>query len=338
MTAAAGFDNYVAKSKDWPSLVSLTRDRVKLPLPLDYDTDALILRWGNGFLNQDLINKLGNRTLVLGVDDMNYFTGACHYAGDCTGFHESCSNCPCVRGSFRKIVSENLERKKRLLGQVKNLKVVAPTQWIKEEFEKSSFVDVADVHLISNPLDPIFFEAKKNNYQQRVEAQTLKVLIVAADLDDPIKGILSSWPFLKALIEKGKIRLILAGQHSKNLRDTMQGAEFLGHINATQLISAYREVDLLLVPSIREAAGLIVSEAATQGTPSLVRRIGGLPNEVGSLGGGWLFDNNFEIQAFLENVTGIEINTHKSAVQKSVSRRKPMNTANDYLKFIEQVT
>lgn len=333
VTATAALDNFVIKSDDWPSLVSLTRDKVSLPVTLDKDTDAVILRWGNGLLNEELISNLGSRPLILGLDDMNYFTGACHYAGECEGFHKSCAQCPCVRSTFRKQVATNWERKKKLLGSVPKLQFVAPTRWVLDEFYKSPFSELAEATVIENPLDRVFF-ADSRKRTEATEHNPRCVLIMASNLDDPIKGVVGAWDQLRPLVDEGNITLRLVGSSSTRLRSVMSGAEFVGQLTPEEVMRECQRADLLLVPSLSETAGLVVFEAATQGVPTIARRIGGLVAEIVEGESGWLFSNDPEISRILGEISAADILARGKAAQQLSSERSPKKVAAKYLSTI----
>ena len=334
VTAAAALDNFFLKAPNWKSLISVTRDKVELPFPLADETDVLMLRWGNGMLNQNLIAELGNRTLVMGLDDMNTFTGGCHYAGSCEGFHNTCVSCPCVKAPFRKMVQKNLERKRRLLGQVKNLTVVATTPWMQDQFSKSSFSEFAQPKVVKQPLDPRFFSLPSSTQSDSAERKKLRVLIMAANLDDPIKGVLELWPHLEGLVESGMISLTLIGEHSSKMKTTMRGAGFTGRLNVERIIGHLDSSDILIIPSLEENAGTVVAEAASRGVPTIARRIGGLVDEIGDNEKGWFFEENQEVPSLLLSLSLEEIKNMGKRARKSSMEYTPAGVAEKYVQIL----
>jgi glycosyltransferase involved in cell wall biosynthesis len=58
----------------------------------------------------------------------------------------------------------------------------------------------------------------------------------------------------------------------------------LGRVSDEQLVSLYRAADIAVVPSLEhEGFGLVVTEAAACGTPSIVTSVGGLPEAIAGL-------------------------------------------------------
>jgi glycosyltransferase involved in cell wall biosynthesis len=104
----------------------------------------------------------------------------------------------------------------------------------------------------------------------------------------PLKGVALAVHALERLRRAGEdCELVVAGQGSERAsleREVArlglgQHVRFLGLVQ--DMAAFYREVDLLLCPSVTELAGLTVLEAASQGCPALVSRVDGLPESLG---------------------------------------------------------
>lgn len=302
ITAATAFDNYVARSPGWDSLVSLTRDKITVPIQIEKDVELVVLRWMNGVALE--IEPGANPKVIWVLDDMNPFTGACHYSLECKQFESDCTNCPAVRSAFRKKVTVNLERKRTSLEQLKRVGFVAPTKWMHEQFLQSPLASRYPSTVIYNPLNPAFLTDQQGSLQAEFQHPgPLRVLIVAADLSDPIKGVWDAAPELRELMSAGQIELTLVGGYSSELQAELPGSAFLGHLEPNLVAAQMFAADLLLVPSLAETAGAIVAEAASQGSPALVRNVGGLPEMVGLGKRGWVFGATRELNQLLNSVT-----------------------------------
>lgn len=302
LTAAAALDNFVTKKAGWESLLSLTRDAVGLPIRIEADVDLVILRWMNGLR---LEFEGGSSPTVLWIlDDMNPFTGACHYSLECSGFETGCERCPAVRSPFQNRVRANLTKKIERVQTFPALGFVAPTLWMRDSFQRSILGRGQRCEVIANPLDSGFLTpSRTKSPKANQKLKPLNLLLVAANLDDPIKGLLDVTPILEGLVEAGLVELTLAGAASRNLRNLAGWACFKGELSPREIAVAMGEADLLLVPSFAETAGNIVAEAASQGTPSLVRNVGGLPEMVGFGSRGWVFENRQELPQILSGLT-----------------------------------
>lgn len=81
-----------------------------------------------------------------------------------------------------------------------------------------------------------------------------------------------------AYFDKSPYQLHIAGTGSNQTRLETQAVElgidshivFRGHLSATAMISFYKEMDLIILPSLAEAFGLVFIEAISLGTPVIV--------------------------------------------------------------------
>ena len=73
---------------------------------------------------------------------------------------------------------------------------------------------------------------------------------------------------------------------------------FLGTVS--QLIPVYQSADFLLVPSLREAASLVIPESLTCGTPAIAANTGGI-SEVSDNGNvSWLVEPTLDLEKYKE--------------------------------------
>lgn len=332
ITAAAGFDNYIVRASGWNSLVSLTRDSPTVPMRIQEDVDLVVLRWMNGVSIE--LAPASNTKVVWVLDDMNPFTGACHYSLECNRFASGCVSCPAVRYPFRKKVALNLARKSAWLERFTHLGFIAPTKWMHNQFLTSQLASRYQSKVIYNPLNPAYLDLELTPHPAKSQMQgPLKVLIVAANLDDPIKGIWDVAPALRDLIDTGKIALTLAGFYSTALRTALPDATFLGELSPSRVALEMRISDLLLVPSLAETAGAIVAEAASQKTPALVRNVGGLPEMVGFSDRGWIFSEAKELQAVLGGIDRRKLEAYGELCRLWAEALRPEVIAKEVLAF-----
>lgn len=327
LTLSASADEYILKSKDFEALVSISRDKHsalggKLPAG-----ELNIFRWMNGLLGDGFLAQnpqFGN--LVWGLDDMNPFTGGCHYSGNCNGFESNCGSCPAARLPFRGLVEKNLDRKLNFARQHQP-KYVAPTDWMKTEFQKSSIGSVMSCKKILNPLQSRFFEQSGSIDST---SGNLRVLIVAANLDDPTKGIWDIKDTLNRVLAKGKTELTLIGRYSSRLAKSIPGGSFVGSVDSQSVMQKLREHDLLLVPSLFENAGTVVAEAASQGVPALARGVGGMPEMTNYGNTGYLFQDNTQLEEIMNSMSKRELHLKGVLAQEWAQKLKPEIIATEY--------
>ena len=303
-TAAASVDNYLLKRKSWPSLVSYKRDQLSLVKNDFSDSNLVIFRWMNGILGEKFLDEYSGPRPVWGLADMNPFTGVCHYSGECQGFKNDCASCPALRGPFKHLASRNLSNKSEVLDRI-DPRFVAPTDWILGESASSSLLRGRELHKILNPLSERFFSVSREG--KAPNSKRLKLLINAANLDDPTKGVWNVLPQLKSAINSGNFEFQLVGLASRRLRSELNGANFYGQVPNSEILSILHNTQALLVPSLFENAGTVVAEAASQGVPSIARRVGGMPEMTNHGDTGFLFDSSKELGTLLSSLTASEL-------------------------------
>ena len=300
LTLSAGKDSYFYKAPGWNSLISLARDRHSVLGENLRASELTIFRWMNGLLGERLLQKdfdLGN--LAWGLDDMNPFTGVCHYSDSCRSFESKCSDCPAVRSPFRGNVEKNLDRKINFAAR-HDVAYVAPTDWIQGEFQKSRLGRGRDSRKILNPLQAHFFS---NHKRLQSNPKKLRILIVADNLDDPTKGVWKVKDSLIRFMNQPNSELTMIGRFSSRLSSVIPGAKFAGPLDSGSVMKQMREHDVLLVPSLFENAGTVVAEAASQGLPSLAREVGGMPEMTNYGETGYLFKTNQELDAIVDSLS-----------------------------------
>lgn len=117
---------------------------------------------------------------------------------------------------------------------------------------------------------------------------------------------------------------------------------FLGRLDKQELDLHYGKSDLFLFPSVYDTDGIVVKEAAAQGTPSLVIKDTGAAEQIEDGVNGWALDN--DIDAFADKVEEI-YNMKKNFPNKYLELRestknKPIplwkDIANEYLALYQQ--
>jgi glycosyltransferase involved in cell wall biosynthesis len=324
---SAAKDAYLHKVPRWNSLISLSRDRHSLLDEKLPSSELTIFRWMSGLLGERFLEanpEFGN--LVWGLDDMNPFTGVCHYSGSCRGFESDCSECPAVRKPFEGKVEINLEQKIHFADRHKPT-YVAPTDWINGEFQKSRLGQLRDSRKILNPLQSRFFEGQEAVTQS---SNHLRALIVAANLDDPTKGVWDVTDSLNRFLDKPNFELTMIGRYSKKLSSSLPRAKFTGPLDSGSVMQRMREHDVLLVPSLFENAGTVVAEAASQGLPTIAREVGGMPEMTNHGESGYLFQTNEELDEILDSLSNKELSSKGISAKEWAQQLKPELIATQY--------
>lgn len=156
------------------------------------EADVLVLNWINqGLLSIKGIRKLGKlgKPIVWTMHDMWNMTGICHHAHECRGYFAECGNCQYLTGRSARDLSHSVWKKKRKLYENTPITFVAVSNWLARCAAKSSLLSEAEVRVIPNafPIDS-FFTTPTKPLEQLARVPNL-IIMGAARLDDPIKGL-----------------------------------------------------------------------------------------------------------------------------------------------------
>lgn len=214
--------------------------------------------------------------VVITLHDERMFTGGCHYAGTCNGFHSDCSNCPLVGPLFKRIPEVSLRTSIQSLKNIKNLEFVAPSQWLADRAGLSNVLENRKVHVIQNPIPEVFFEGK---IKSRSMSEKLVIGFSSYDLQNPHKGFPILVDAIGLLSEKDRERIELKiATQSFNI-PIIGGLtpEVDSPTSDVELKAFYKKIDLLIVPSTEDNSPSVLGEALASGVRILGSRIGGIP-------------------------------------------------------------
>jgi len=145
------------------------------------------------------------------------------------------------------------------------------------------------IEIIKNGIPEDFFPLK--GAKEECNSRVLKVLFVGQLAE--VKGVNILFEAIKELRKHWNLELSLAYQNNelevyfRTLAVRLKIEElvrFIGFIGPRELSRLYREVDLLVLPSLAESLPSVISESLMSGTPVVATRVGGIPEQVGRFG------------------------------------------------------
>ncbi|MCA1838988.1 MAG: glycosyltransferase family 4 protein [Actinomycetota bacterium] len=102
---------------------------------------------------------------------------------------------------------------------------------------------------------------------------------------------IKAFRLLKDSVPDAKLWIVGTGHRGDSLRrKAPEGVTFWGGVSLERKIELMARAHLLVVPSVREGWGLIVSEGASVGTPSVAYRVAGLVDSISKSGMGVLVE------------------------------------------------
>lgn len=242
--------------------------------PLIKDADAVILNWVNqGMLSLAEIEKIAaSKTVLWTMHDMWNLTGICHHAGKCDKYRTNCHHCPLLHfmSGEKDLSNSTFRRKKTFYEVVPNLKLVAVSSWLRDKAAQSALTAGRHIEVIPNafPLED-FYISPKGNIEGIPENKRI-ILMGAARLDDPVKGL----QFAVEILNKLKISDALAVFFGE-LRNSeaLKGLKFpyvhIGMVNdAATLRELYAHASVVISTSLYETLpGTLIEGQAAGCTP-----------------------------------------------------------------------
>ncbi len=196
--------------------------------------------------------------IFLTMHDERIFTGGCHYSLSCNNFTSGCRRCPSIPRILQGFPKKNLFGAARSLRSETNpITLIAPSQWIANEFSKSVVADLFNVAVIPNVHGELNFADVKDS-----NPAVIRIGYASRYSNSWIKG----FDLLKELIEESKQSEI---KFDFIYMSDFEDSEFLNS-------SFWREIDFLFVPSRMDNSPNVIHEAKINGVPVIASAVGGI--------------------------------------------------------------
>ena len=223
------------------------------------------------------------------LHDCSAFTGGCIQPMDCTRYMAGCGQCPQhgnapLDSRFDYSAFKWRVNRKTLLEP--NLQTAAPSRWLLQLTESTSSLSQPAL-LLPNAVDIKTFSPKTASeklairQQLNLTAGQPTILLGAAQLNNPYKGITSGLAALRLLKQQGlAFNVLLVGTTSADISAQFADLSpvFTGFIETPERMNeVYAAADLLLCPSIADNQPLQVLEALSADLPVIAFSTGGIP-------------------------------------------------------------
>lgn len=235
------------------------------------------------------------RPTVWTLHDCSAFTAGCIFPMGCDNFTRSCGNCPQLDEWPLETAIDKTERiygiKQAIFSKL-GIDLVAPSNWMAGELARSSIFK-AQAKVIPNGVDTSLYRPVEDMHVVRsglgLPEDKFLVLLSAARLDDPRKGVKSALQVLKSFA--GPFHLVLIGQPSTSVLGELQGLDYTvaGYIDSPEkLRDWYGAADVMLFTSAADNLPTAILESMACGTPCVAFATGGVPEMIEHDVSGWL--------------------------------------------------
>jgi len=231
-----------------------------------------------------ILEKYRNAPIIFYGVDMNFFTGGCHFARDCTGYLTNCSRCPAVPKILQKRVSKNFDAKNDCYRALPKYTVISSSYEHHQQISNSKLFCSSDIrHLLMAVDSSIYgrFEAERESLKKINNLSIGRVLLLRSSSESRKGcGMFSKAIHLLESLSPESLKdltIIAIGDHHvlSLLRDVDVRVRSLGYISdEIELASIYAMADFFVNPSFADGGPVMLAQALMSGTPVISNEVG----------------------------------------------------------------
>jgi len=235
----------------------------------------------NCYINLELLFdyiKKNNISVVWTLHDCWAFTGQCPYytMAECIKWKTGCHACPQFRQYPAAAVDKTKEMyslKKEWFTGVKNMTLVTPSKWLKNQVEES-FLSDYPVIVINNGIDLNLFKPVESDFRRKYGLEDKKILLGVAVPWSDRKGLNV---FLRLSEKLNPIyKIVLVGLSNEQLSKLPKNIVGLPKTqNKSELAEIYASADIFINPTFEDNFPTTNLEALACGTPVITFETGG---------------------------------------------------------------
>lgn len=270
--------------------------------------DIIHIHCTNSFIvnNYKLFNFLGknNYKVVITLHAEYLYTGSCSHAFECTQWKTGCKKCNNLKFATRSLFFDRTKTAWKKMHNslnkisVQNRKIIAVSEWLKNNAQLSSTFKDDDIKVIHNGIDTNVFKNypnENNKYSYLREENKRIYLFVTPSFNannQSIKGI----DYFIEIVNRFKERkdfvflLVCPDLQNKQISENANIIIFNQNLTQSDLAQLYSVADATLMLSRRETYSLVTAESISCGTPVVGFKSGG-PESIALDGRGKFFEN-----------------------------------------------
>ncbi len=210
------------------------------------------------------------------------FTGQCpHFTMEkCDKWRTGCHDCPQIDVYPSSCVDRTKimwRLKKKWFTGVKDMTLVAPSQWLAELVGKSFLKDYP-VKVIHNGIDLSVFKPTESDFRKKYGVLETKFILLGVAFSWSLRKGMDVFIDLSKRLEPEKYQIVLVGTDDKVDKQLSDNIISIHRTqNQRELIEIYTAADLFLNPTREENYPTVNMESIACGTPVLTFRTGGSP-------------------------------------------------------------
>ena len=261
-------------------------------MPEFQQADVIHLHWVNqGFLSLKNLEQIfaSGKPIVITLHDQWYFTGICHYSGDCTMYRVRCAFCPMTKSRGIDLAERVFKRKLRIY-EDRNVTFVGCSQWMADLARQSRLTKGHTVTNVPNAIDTdVFTPGDRQAARERhgLPTEGRLILFGAQRITDERKG----FKYLAEACEHiartnpalaSEIGIVVLGGDAQSVKESLPlpvyPIDYLS--NEHDIAQLYQAVDLFVTPSLQDNLPNTIVEAMACGVPCVGFNVGGIPEMI----------------------------------------------------------
>ncbi len=232
---------------------------------------------------------------VLNVRDAWMTSGHCAFSLGCQKWMTGCGKCPDLSlfpAAKRDATSYNWKRKKSILGRSR-VYLATPSKWMMDIVERSILApSIIDARVIPNGVDTSTFHPGSQSVSRKqlgLPSDAVIMMTAAYGLRNNIwkdyKTLHSALAFLGRVWTGRDLLMLVVGENGREEKIgkvTVRNIPY--QIKSSDMVHYYRASNLYLHAAKVESFGNVLIEARACGTPVISTAVGGIPEQIKSLG------------------------------------------------------
>lgn len=273
--------------------------RFRYPKIKKLKPDLVCLNWINDdFLSIDEIGRF-KVPVVWVFHDLWAVTGGCHYPGSCTGFNQSCGNCPKLKYPGENDWSRQIWRKKYEAWNHLDMTILCPSNWMARQVKKSRLFGDKRIEVCPYSIETeIFKPMESESFRDELGIRpNQKVLLFGAvnSMHDIRKGahlLVEALEKLEGRIDPDELVFMVFGaEKSPALEKVPFRIINLGFVSEKEDLARYYAASTAFVlPSLEDNLPNTVLESLACGTPVVAFDIGGISDMIDHGDNGFLVE------------------------------------------------
>lgn len=310
--------------------------------------DVIHLHWVNqGYLSINNLNKIlhSGKRVVITMHDQWYFTGICHYSGDCDKYTSHCHHCTLMNGTALGDFASQLFDKKQHIYEDSKVTFVGCSQWMANLARTSALTQGHKVVSIPNAINTEQFRPLDKTAARKELSLPLKgklLLFGCQRITDERKGFRYLVDALQIIKRDNpeiaqNTEIVVVGGKADSISSHLPFSIIpVSYVSDPQkMIALYNAVDLYVTPSLQDNLPNTIMEALACGTPCVGFDVGGIPEMIDHKKNGYVARYK-DSADFAEGIKWVLTSDHDTLSTKA--REKVMNNYTEDIvakKYIE---